>query len=636
MPNRCSDHYSSVSKKEEGGLIRMKEKRFLAVILGVMLLITAFGGNFSSNALQAKAAPKTIDNSDLLPKLVPDSEVTVDSNGTPDWVKTLIIGELVPQYATKEGTLDAAIKVLDHYAEMGVNGIWIAPVYESGSQDLPNEYSNEDFPNGYSNLGPETIDPRITGTKNYEAGWKKLAWFIEEAHKRNIRVILDVISWGVNKDSPLIAEHPEWFSYTNTTGTNYYFNWNNDSFVEYYISTVVNIAVTTGCDGFRYDTEPSYAGYEVDGEIRERLWKLGKKPFMMSEDENDRGTAYDIGQSGMTEGVSIDTYKAGSPIYFYLDKYNIVDSIKNGLYYGTQASQDMGEGGSYHYYTFCIANHDYTHTVVNGNRAVVGYQAMFTPFIPVMLLGEEFNNPHHHDHPTNNALYFNSIDWTLLENKENSKLFEDIKEMIRIRRSYPEIFAYYPDKFSDSNICKVNVTNCEVVQPYARYADNKAIIVVPNYNIHDKEAKMTVYTPFSQTGLDYYKNYKITDLSTGEVIVSGSASKVAKFTVSVPYENQRLFLVEATEKLDSSEINNNTSEDDSYIENDSYTENDSNAEIDSDGEDDKIVYEEVLVKKKKKKSTEDTLPIWPFIVGGTAVILGGGITVFLIKKKKTQ
>jgi len=597
----------------------MRSKRFLAVILVVLLFTSSFGGIFPCNAIEASAQSKIIDNSDLLPKWIPDSEVTVDFNGTPDWAKTLIIGEVVPQYATKEGTLDAAIKILDHYAEMGINGIWLGPVYESVI---------EDFPNGYGNLGPETIDPRLTGTKDYEKGWKKLAWFIEEAHKRNIRVLLDVISWGVNKNSHLITEHPEWFSSIDSTGENYYFNWKNDAFVEYYISSIVNIAVVTGCDGFRYDMEPRYAGNEVDGEIRERLWKLGKKPFMMSEGENERGTAYDIGQSGMTEGVSNDTYMSGSHIYFYLDKYNIVDSIKNGTYYGTQASQAMGEGGYYHYYTFCITNHDYRHTLVNGNKAAVGYQAMFTPFIPVMLLGEEFNNPHHHDHPTSNALYFNSVDWSLLERKENRELFEDIKAMIRVRRSYPEIFAYYPDKFCDSNICKVNVTNCEVVQPYARYADNKAIIVVPNYNIHEKDAKMTVYTPFKEAGLENYKKYTVTDVYTGEIIVSGSAAKVAKFTVSVPYENQRLFLVEAAEKVDFSEMTDDTYEEDSFFEEDSFVEEE------PEEEDNKIIYEEVVVKKRRKKSADNSLPIWPFVAGGAVVLLGGGITVFLIKKKK--
>ena len=70
---------------------------------------------------------------------------------------------------------------------------------------------------------------------------------------------------------------------------------------------------------------------------------------------------------------------------------------------------------------------------------------------------------------------------------------------------------------------------------------------------------MTVYTPFVSTGLDYYSNYTVTDAETGEVIVKGSASKVAKFTVEVPHNDLRVFLVEATGKLQKEENNSNNS-----------------------------------------------------------------------------
>lgn len=424
-----------------------------------------------------------IDNSKLIPKILPDNEVTLDSNGTPDWAKTLIMVQVRIATATKEGTLKSAVKLLDHYAEMGVNGLWVCPVFEPGKGG-----------NGYTNLGPHTVDPAITGTTDYEKGWMAVKGFVDEAHKRNI-----------------------------------------------------------------------------------------------------------------------------------------VDSIKNGVNYGTQASQDLDDGGTYHYYTFCVTNHDYSHTVVNGNRAAVGYQAIFSPFIPVILLGEEFNNPHHHDNPVNGALYFNSIDWNCLNDPENRALYEDIKAMIRIRRTYPEIFEYYPEQFKDSNICKVNVKGCEVSQPYARYSGDTAMLVVPNYNLHDKDSKMTVYLPFADTGLDYYRSYTVTDVETGEVIVKGSASRVAKFTVSIPYEDQRVFMVKASGKIDPSEL----------TEEEQKTWDDIESSEISDGTEDEPkadTYETVVVKKRKKKpSPASTFPVIPVVVGSVVGVLAvGGVTTLLLVRKKRK
>ena len=133
-----------------------------------------------------------IDNSKLVPKWVPDEEVKLE-NGTPEWTKGLIIMQCRISNATPEGTLQSAVKVLDHCSEMGVNCLMVCPVNDRGIEG-----------NGYTNLGPHTIDPKITGCDNYDDGWKVFRNFVDEAHKRNIRILLDVISWGVLKNAPLI------------------------------------------------------------------------------------------------------------------------------------------------------------------------------------------------------------------------------------------------------------------------------------------------------------------------------------------------------------------------------------------------------------------------------------------------
>ena len=45
--------------------------------------------------------------------------------------------------------------------------------------------------------------------------------------------------------------------------------------------------------------------------------------------------------------------------------------------------------------------------------------------------------------------------------------------MIRIRRSYPEIFEYFPASLRDANICKVATDRPEELQAYARIETGK-------------------------------------------------------------------------------------------------------------------------------------------------------------------
>ncbi len=625
-------------------------KKLLSLAIALAILSTALltGSVSIAAAANAKAADY-LDNSDLIPKILPDNEVKLDANGTPDWVSTLIIGEIRIATATEEGTLQSAVSVLDHYAEMGVNGLWVCPVYDPGQTG-----------NGYSNMGTHTIDPAITGTENYEEGWKELKKFVDEAHKRDIRIFLDVISWGTVGESPLFQEHPDWFTANQVYIGTREFNFANDEFVEWYINEVVDIALKTGCDGFRYDLEPCYAGYEVNGEIKNRLLQKGRKIFTIGESPNERGGAYDVEQSGVTMLSAGDVYMSETPKWWFLNDYNIVDSIKNGEHIGSTLSQDLGHAGTYRYYTNALSNHDNVYGVVNGNRLAIGYQAIFAPFIPLWYLGEEWNE----SRSGNGASYFDEIDWNSINNKENRAFYEDVKAMLRIRRQYPEIFAYYPEQFIDTNICKVNVAGCIALQAYARYAGDTAMLIVPNYNINKPNTDMTVYVPFKETGLKNYKSYTVTDAETGEIIVKGSAADISKFTVKVPYEDQRVFMVKASGKIatkpaadskdnssivsdnngmnngDISNIGNGTSSQDA----DNNTTDISSQDVDNttdisseDGtESEQEFIEEIIQIKKPKENNDSSGYGWLIGIGVAAVVVIGGtiVTVILVRKKK--
>ena len=471
-----------------------------------------------------------IDNSSLLPKYVPDSQVTVDENGTPDWASEMISAEVRIATATEEGTLKSAVKVLDHYAEMGVNTLWICPVYEPGKSDG----------NGYCNIGPHSVDPKITGTSDFAEGWKEVGRFVEEAHKRNIRILLDVITWGTAYGAPMYSQHPAWYRDKEVWGGNA-FDWKNDEFKEWYYAQLENIAVTTNCDGFRLDCEPWYAGADVIKDFRSRLSAKGRKLFMMAEDRNFRDNAYDCEQAGVNPTSIENYYKSETPIYYFLNQFDLVDSIKNGKNIGNEVCIAQNQGCMYRYYVNTVTCHDNRYPVIRANRLAIGYQAIFSPFLPQWWIGEEWNNPQ----TVSDVLYFNSVDWTALEQPENRAFYEDVKQMIRIRRTYPKIFAYYPAHFRDTNICKVTTSADGGPGAYARYADGKAIIVVPN--TAQRSATVTVNLPFEEAGLNAAA-YTVSNAETGEVVAESVSRQNGFFTAAISPQDQGVYLVEVLNK----------------------------------------------------------------------------------------
>lgn len=470
------------------------------------------------------------DNSSLIPVWVPDSEVKLEPAEpggepmTPDWAKTLIMTEVHIETATPEGTFVSAVSVLDHLAQMGVNGIWVTPIYEKGPGG-----------NGYGNIGPHTVEPMLTGTTETEKGWEAVKAFVDEAHKRNIRVILDIITWGTVTDAPLFKEHPDWYS--GTAWGNQAFDWKNEEFREWYIDVATENILKTGADGYRCDCEPNYTGYTVFDKIRQKCAEAGRKILIIAEDGCLRKDVFDFEQDGV---LSYKGWSRGeqyqTPKNFYIDQFNIVDSVKSGTAIGENSLQQRGRGGQFRFYTYCVSNHDFQYSIVNGNRLVLGYQAIMAPFIPLWYFGEEFNLQ-----IQKQVFYFVPVDWNLLDDYDNGMIFEDIKKYIRIRRMYPEIFEYYPEDHRDSNICAVTADGISL-QAYARYKNNRAILVVGNNE--GNMVKTTVHIPFDEASVGNHAAYTITDLMTGNVIAEGTRDAVASFPAVIKDRHIGIYLVE--------------------------------------------------------------------------------------------
>jgi glycosidase len=148
------------------------------------------------------------------------------------------------------GTIQGIIEKLDYLRELGVNCLWLTPIFLSSSY------------HAYDPISHQLIDPHF-GT---ESDWDLL---IKEAHKRDIKIILDYVAnhFSHQHESFEIArvnlEHPEyqWFRFQEWPDKYECFfdvpsqpetNSENAGLRDYLINNACQW-LAKGCDGFRLD-----------------------------------------------------------------------------------------------------------------------------------------------------------------------------------------------------------------------------------------------------------------------------------------------------------------------------------------------------------------------------------------------
>ena len=452
-----------------------------------------------------------IDNSSLIPKIKPMSETKLEKSGfllrSPDWVKSLIIEQLNVDSAAPDGTFKTMPVVLDHLAEIGVNGVWLNPIFDGIH---------------YYNYGPATLRASITGTEDVEEGWKVVKQFVDEAHKRNIRVFFDIVTWGVNPNAPLIKEHPDWFEGYSEEYKGPFYNWHNSELFDWFSQQLINIIKITGADGYRADCSERHCGHELYARLRRVLHSEGIYIALMGEFVDDANEnlfdfyEHSIDYWSVLEGTK---FVEGDINFVSGYKADMIAAVKKGYGLDTRARQATDNAGKLRFYSSIVSCHDSWRYIAKGSMTVMGYASILSPFIPMWYIGEEWNNPYVLEE--RQWLYANKIDWDKLT--ENSEFFEKVKRAVRIRRLYPEIFEYFPENHRDVNFEAVQTDVEDSLPAYARFVEGKIIIVVPNYSDEDKDYNIKI--PYEIAGITAEDQVFITDLMNGKLIENCIADK---------------------------------------------------------------------------------------------------------------
>lgn len=121
----------------------------------------------------------------------------------PAWSYSAVLYEMNVRQLTPEGTLDAARRHLAFLARMGVDAIWLMPIYPIGrinrKGSLGSYYSVRDY---------VAVNEELGSMADLDA-------FVEEAHRLGMKVILDWVANHTARDARWLAEHPDWYEWEN-------------------------------------------------------------------------------------------------------------------------------------------------------------------------------------------------------------------------------------------------------------------------------------------------------------------------------------------------------------------------------------------------------------------------------------
>lgn len=240
------------------------------------------------------------------------------------------------------GDIQGVINRLDYLQDLGVQGIWLTPIFESPSY---HKYDVEDY---------YTVDGDF-GTE------EDLETLIDECHKRNMIVIIDLVinhtsrenSWFTkfqmaHQNGNTEDEYYDFYSWTTTdekqTGITYNKVQNTEDWYECNFSTdmpelnydndnvrqaVLDVAkyyLNLGLDGFRFDAIKYI--YYGDNEKSAEFWK-----WYCDELKNIKEDIYMVGECWDSESITLEYTKALNCFNFQASQAEgkIADGVKGNI-----------------------------------------------------------------------------------------------------------------------------------------------------------------------------------------------------------------------------------------------------------------------------------------------------------------
>ena len=333
-------------------------------------------------------------------------------------IADIVMYQVNPRVFAPSNSFQAIIARLDSIEDLGVNMMWIMPIYPIGEEKSKNSpYSVRD----YKAVAPEygTIDD--------------LRMLVESCHERGMGVILDWVANHTAWDNVWVKEHPEW--YTHDAQGNIVFppgtdwtdvadlNYSNKNMRAAMIDAMRFWVDSVGVDGFRCD---------VADQVPVDFWTECIK--------NLRTAAKPRRLVMLAEGANPSNFKAGFDLNYAWEFMGAIAQVMKGdarvnklIAVDKNEYKDLESGK---YKLRFTTNHDEATkaspiTLYGGQRASMAAFVATTMLHGGMLVygSQEVGYPE-----TINFFKYVPVDWNA-----NSELREEYKQLIAVYNDHPAL-----------------------------------------------------------------------------------------------------------------------------------------------------------------------------------------------------
>lgn len=241
-------------------------------------------------------------------------------------LRNQVIYQVFVRQHSKTGDFKGLIEDLDRISNLGVDILYLLPIHPIGQKNkkgtLGCPYSIQDY---------RKINPRLGTLEDF----KKL---IEETHKRNMKLMIDVVFNHTSRDSYILQTHPEWMYKKNGMFSGKVGDWWDVTDLDYSHKGLWKELIDTLCfwaklgvDGFRCDVA-SMVPLEFWIEARKALKEINSD-FIMLAESIDLGFIKQIRDSGFEAASDCELYEAFDMEYDYdiWKKYERYLETREGL-----------------------------------------------------------------------------------------------------------------------------------------------------------------------------------------------------------------------------------------------------------------------------------------------------------------
>ena len=336
------------------------------------------------------------------------------------WSYDAVIYEMNVRQLTEEGTFAAAMRHLQHLSKMGVDAIWLMPVYPIGKVErkgsLGSYYSISDYCD---------INPEFGTMADFDA-------FVEEAHRLDMKVLLDWVANHTARDAKWLKEKPiSWYERDEKGVAKVPWDWSDTAKLNYAEREVWKGQIDAmkfwvrkhNIDGFRCDMA-MLVPTAFWREVRKELQSVKKNIFLLAEAEGEEffDAAFDACYGWELHHAMVDVAQGKSRVWELRNKiYNLLNNYpQSSMHLSFTSNHDENSWSGSEYSRFG-----------DSLEAMTALSFVLPKSLPLIYTGQEYGYDH-------SFAFFDKDAMPAMEKNETTELYHrlcDMKHLFTALRS---------------------------------------------------------------------------------------------------------------------------------------------------------------------------------------------------------